>query len=132
MADDSEASTVAGAPAPESDPRALEAEVLRTSLKEASARLERARRERDEYRRKVDHLQTELQSKAAARAGHGPAPAAAPPGRVLLEQERYDDLRQAKRDLVRLLRRLGRPPLGWVLRRQAGYRRLRQRWLREG
>ena len=49
-----------------------------------------------------------------------------------MDQEAHEELRQAKRDLVRLLRRLGRPPMGWMLRRQKGYRRLRQRWLREG
>ena len=88
-----------------------------------TARLDRARRERDEYRSQLDHLQTGT-----------PAPpgAPAPPGKVLVDQEAHEELRQAKRDLVRLLRRLGRPPMGWVLRRQKGYRRLRQRWLREG
>jgi hypothetical protein len=131
MADDSEAPVAAEARAKETESRAPEAEVLRTRVKEVTARLEKMRQERDEYRRQVDHLQTELQAKPAA-APKPVSTSAVPPGKVLLEQERYDDLRQAQRDLVRLLRRLGRPPLGWVLRRQAGYCRLRQRWLREG
>jgi hypothetical protein len=128
MPDDSEAPVTAEAPAKETELRALEAEVLRTRLKEVTARLERTRRERDEYRGQLDHLRTGLQAPSAA-----PAPvASAPPGKVLVDQEAHEQLRQAKRDLVRLLRRLGRPPIGWALRRQKGYRRLRQRWLREG
>jgi len=110
---------------------ASQAGALRSKAKVAPSRLERVRQERDEYRRQVDHLRRELEARQAA----SPQPivvAPVPPGKVLVEQERYDELRQAKRDLVRLLRRLGRPPLGWALRRQSGYRRLRQRWLREG
>jgi len=110
---------------------ASQAGALRSKAKVAPSRLERVRQERDEYRRQVDHLRTELQARQAA-SPQPTAVAPVPPGKVLLEQERYDELRQAKRDLVRLLRRLGRPPLGWALRRQSGYRRLRQRWLREG
>lgn len=93
------------------------------------ARLEKLRRERDEYQRQVQELRAQLPARPP---GVGPAAVSAPPGKVLVDQQGYEELRQAKRDLVRLLRRLGRPPLGWVLRRQSGYRRLRQRWLREG
>jgi hypothetical protein len=93
------------------------------------ARLEKVRRERDEYRRQVQELRAQL---LARHPGVGAGAGGAPPGKVLVEQKAYEDLRLAKRDLVRLLRRLGRPPLGWVLRRQSGYQRLRQRWLREG
>jgi chromosome segregation ATPase len=104
-----------------------ESEVLRTRLKELTARLDRARRERDECRSQLDHLRTELQAPSQAAPS-----AAALPDKVLVDREAHEQLRQAKRDLVRLLRRLGRPPIGWILRRQKGYRRLRQRWLREG
>jgi len=93
------------------------------------ARLEKLRRERDEYRRQVQGLRAQLPARAP---GAGAGAGGAPPGKVVVDQEGYEELRLAKRDLVRLLRRLGRPPLGWVLRRQKGYRRLRQRWLREG
>ncbi|MBN2114838.1 MAG: glycosyltransferase family 4 protein [Acidimicrobiia bacterium] len=93
------------------------------------ARLEKVRRERDDYKRQVQELRAQL---LARPPGVGAGAGGAPPGKVLLDQEGYEELRQAKRDLVRLLRRLGRPPLGWLLRRQSGYRRLRQRWLREG
>jgi len=93
------------------------------------ARLEKVRRERDEYKRQVQELKAQLLARAP---GAGAGAGGAPPGKVLVDQEGYEELRLAKRDLVRLLRRLGRPPLGWVLRRQKGYRRLRQRWLREG
>ncbi len=124
MLDDSEAPVTAEARGKETESAALEAEVLRTRLKEVTTRLEHMRRERDECRSQLDHLRTGLQAP--------PAGAWAPPGKVLVDQEAHEQLRQAKRDLVRLLRRLGRPPIGWVLRRQRGYRRLRQRWLREG
>ena len=93
------------------------------------ARLEKVRRERDLYKRRVQELRARL---LAQPPGVGAGAGGAPPGKVLVDQEAYENLRLAKRDLVRLLRRLGRPPLGWVLRRQTGYRRLRQRWLREG
>lgn len=93
------------------------------------ARLEKLQREGDQYQRQVQELRAQL---LARPPGVVPAAVSAPPGKVLVDQQGYEELRQAKRDLVRLLRRLGRPPLGWVLRRQAGYRRLRQRWLREG
>ena len=123
MADDSEAPATAEARVEGTELRARESEVLRTRLKEVTARLDRTRRERDECRSQLDHLRTGM-----------PAPPAAtvPPGKVLVDLEAHEELRQARRDLVRLLRRLGRPPMGWVLRRQKGYRRLRQRWLREG
>ena len=123
MADDSEAPVTAEARAEGTPGRARESEALRTRLKEVTARLDRTRRERDEYRSQLDRLKTGTSA---------PAGAPAPPNKVLVDQEAHEELRQAKRDLVRLLRRLGRPPMGWVLRRQKGYRRLRQRWLREG
>ncbi|RQW80048.1 MAG: glycosyltransferase, partial [Geobacter sp.] len=95
-----------------------EAGPLRARLKETTVRLERVRGERDQYRSRAARLQTELQVLRAT-----PPAAAIPPGKVLVDQESLEELRRAKRDLVRLLRRLGRPPLGWVLRRQSGYRR---------
>lgn len=99
------------------------------STRKPGARLDKVRRERDEYKRQVQELKAQLLARAP---GAGAGAGGAPPGKVLVDQEDYEELRLAKRDLVRLLRRLGRPPLGWVLRRQKGYRRLRQRWLREG
>jgi hypothetical protein len=132
MPEEPEGPVTAEARAKENELLALEAGVLRTRLKEATARLERIRRERDEYRSQVDHLRTELAARPVSAPFPGPVAGAVPPGKVLVDHERHEELRQAQRDLVRLLRRLGRPPLGWVLRRQKGYRRLRKRWLREG
>ena len=106
-----------------------DAEPATASTRKPGARLEKLRRERDEYKRQVQELRAQL---LARPPGVGAGAGGAPPGKVLLDREGYEELRLAKRDLVRLLRRLGRPPLGWVLRRQTGYRRLRQRWLREG
>jgi len=40
-----------------------------------------------------------------------------------------EDPRRAQWDLVWLLRRLEKPPLGWVLSRRKGFRNLRDRWL---
>lgn len=102
---------------------AAESGPLRSRLKEVTSRLERVRGERDEFRRLSERLLNELQALRTAPPGSG---------KVLVDDAAYEDLRRAKRDLVRLLRRLGRPPLGWVLRRQKGYRQLRERWLREG
>jgi len=136
MAGDPEAAAHAGAPLEEGAAAAGDVEGLHTRLREAAARLDRVRQERDEYRRQADHLRAILPVEAPAGAAPPvatPAPGEVlPPGKVLVDQEGYDRLRQAQRDLVRLLRRLGRPPLGWLLRRQKGYRRLRARWLREG
>jgi glycosyltransferase involved in cell wall biosynthesis len=127
MADDNAMPAPDAMPATSDQPLAPEAEAVRARLGEVTDRLERAERERDEWRSRVDNLQAELRSRPVV-----PLPAAVPPGKVLVDQAGHEELRQAKRDLVRLLRRLGRPPLGWVLRRQKGYRRLRKRWLREG
>jgi len=108
---------------------AAEAEPSPPRTKKPGARLEKVRRERDDYKRQVRELKAQLLARAP---GAGAGAGGAPPGKVLVDQEGYEELRLAKRDLVRLLRRLGRPPLGWVLRRQKGYQRLRARWLREG
>jgi len=57
----------------------------------------------------------------------GPVEAANP--QVSLPRGQHEELLRAQHDLLRLLRRLGRPPLGWILARQKGYRTLRHRWL---
>jgi hypothetical protein len=44
--------------------------------------------------------------------------------------ERHEADRRAERDLRRLLRRLGSGPLGWLVRRRAGFRALEERYLR--
>ena len=106
-----------------------EAEPATAPARKPGPRLEKLRRERDEYQHQAQELRAQL---LARPSGVGTAAVSVPLGKVLVDEARYEELRQAKRDLVRLLRRLGRPPLGWVLHRQAGYRRLRQRWLREG
>ena len=41
------------------------------------------------------------------------------------------ELERARRDLTRLLQRLGRRPHGWLLRRLRAFRRLEERWLRD-
>ena len=118
--------------APAEEPSAgptADAEPATAPTRKPGLRLEKLQRERDEYQRQVQELRAQL---LARPPGVGAGAGGAPPGKVLVDQEAYQELRLAKRDLVRLLRRLGRPPLGWVLRRQSGYRRLRQRWLREG
>jgi glycosyltransferase involved in cell wall biosynthesis len=127
MADDNAMPAAEEVPSSEDQTPAQEAEAVRARLREVAARLERAERENGELQSRLEHLQAELRSRPVV-----PLPAAVPAGKVLVDQAAHEDLRQAKRDLVRLLRRLGRPPFGWVLRRQKGYRRLRQRWLREG
>lgn len=53
----------------------------------------------------------------------------APEGSVVLDEQHYRDLREAHSNLRWLLRRLGQPPFGWLLRRKAGYRALEQRWI---
>ncbi len=106
-----------------------DAEAAMSPRAKLQARLDKARRERDEYKRQVHELRVVL---LARPPGAGAGAGGAPPGKVLVDQKDYEELRLAKRDLVRLLRRLGRPPLGWLVRRQSGYRKLRERWLREG
>jgi glycosyltransferase involved in cell wall biosynthesis len=51
---------------------------------------------------------------------------------VVVDPERHEELWRAKRELLWLLRRLEKPPLGWLLSRRKGYRRLRDRWLGGG
>ncbi len=41
------------------------------------------------------------------------------------------ELERARRDLTRLLQRLGRRPYGWIFRRLRAFRRLEERWLRD-
>jgi hypothetical protein len=52
-----------------------------------------------------------------------------PADRVMSASERASYLEGAERDLVLLLRRLGRPPLGTVFRRRPSFRTLEQRYL---
>jgi len=52
-----------------------------------------------------------------------------PEGKVLVSREVYDDLREAKRNLRWLLRRLGSGPFGWFIRGRSGYKNLASRWL---
>jgi hypothetical protein len=48
-----------------------------------------------------------------------------------VSEERLERLARAERDLERLLRRLGRAPQGWLIRRTRGYRNLAERYLDE-
>ncbi|MEN8240179.1 MAG: hypothetical protein ABFR53_13375 [Actinomycetota bacterium] len=50
-------------------------------------------------------------------------------GSVTVSKEEYDDLREAKRNLLWLLNRIGTGPLGWLARTRPGYRNLASRWL---
>ena len=52
-----------------------------------------------------------------------------PAGRVMSPSERASYLEGAERDLILLLRRLGRPPLGTLFRRRPSFRTLEQRYL---
>lgn len=52
-----------------------------------------------------------------------------PADRAMSPPERAAYLEGAERDLVLLLRRLGRPPLGALLRRRPSFRTLEQRYL---
>jgi hypothetical protein len=51
--------------------------------------------------------------------------------KAVLERDRYEQLRTAQRDLVWLLRKLSRPPLGWLMARRPGFRKLQVRWREE-
>jgi hypothetical protein len=51
--------------------------------------------------------------------------------KAVLERDRYEELRTAHRDLIWLLRRLSKPPLGWVMTRRGGFRKLMKRWREE-
>ena len=59
-------------------------------------------------------------AQAPASVGAGPAVAGSP---------QHEDLSRAERDLIWLLRRLETPPLGWILSRRKGFRKLRNRWV---
>jgi len=50
---------------------------------------------------------------------------------ITLARSEVERLRRADRDLRWLLTRLGTGPLGWLLRRRRGYRRLAERHLPE-
>ena len=97
MTQDRESPTAPG----EGEAPAREAEALRIRVRELTTRLERMRLERDESRNLLAQLRHGVPPPAAA-----PAPtsvAQIPPGKVLVNQEELEDLRRAKRDLVRLL-----------------------------
>ncbi len=51
--------------------------------------------------------------------------------KAVLERDRYERLRSAQRDLIWLLRKLSRPPLGWVMARRPGFAKLQARWREE-
>ena len=64
-----------------------------------------------------------------ARERNAPKRMVVPEGKVLISREVYDDLREAKRKLRWLLRRLSSGPLGWFVRGRSGYKNLASRWL---
>jgi hypothetical protein len=102
----------------ENDLLALEAEVLRARAKGFDARLARLEQEKERWRDEADHLRGELKKIRAAAAG-----------KVMADPERYEELKEARRDLNWLLRRLHNSPMGWAFGMFKGFRRLEERWL---
>lgn len=46
-----------------------------------------------------------------------------------IDSETISQLQEAERDLIYLMRRLSRPPLGWIMRLRPGFRVLQNRYL---
>jgi len=101
----------------ENDLLALQAQVHRARAREQAASLGELQGDCARLQDEVNHLRGVIQEERAAMAS-----------KAVLDRGRYEELRTAQRDLIWLLRRLSRPPLGWVMARRAGFRKLQQRW----
>ena len=102
----------------ENDLLALEAQVLRARAKGFDGQVARFEQEQERLRDEVAHLREEIQKTRGALAG-----------KVLADPERYEELKEARRDLNWLLRRLSHSPLGWAFGMFKGFSRLEERWL---
>lgn len=101
----------------ENDLLALQAQVHRARAREHAGILGELQGECARLQDEVNHLRGVIKEERAAIAA-----------KAVLERDRYEELRNAHRDLIWLLRRLSRPPLGWVMARRAGFRKLQRRW----
>jgi hypothetical protein len=104
----------------ENDLLALQAQVHRARTREHAEIVSGLQAECARLRDEVDHLRGVIAEERASLAA-----------KAVLERERYEELRTAHRDLIWLLRRLSRPPLGWVMARRPGFRKLLTHWGKE-
>ena len=82
----------------------------------------------DQLRKENDLLAAEAQVVRARASGHRQE--VEDLEAELAEARRQNkELERARRDLVRLLQRLGSRPHGWLIRRVRAFRRLEERWL---
>ena len=102
----------------ENDLLGLEAQVLRARARGSAARVTQLEQEREHLRDEVEHLRGEIHKIREASAG-----------KVIVDPERYEELKHARRDLNWLLRRMSHSLLGWAFGMLKGYRRLEERWL---
>lgn len=104
----------------ENDLLALQAQVHRSREREHAEVVAGLQAECARLQDEVAHLRGVISEERAALAA-----------KAVLERERYEELRTAHRDLIWLLRRLAKPPLGWVMTRRKGFRKLMRRWREE-
>lgn len=94
---------------------------FRVDAEPASIRMENEllRWENEHLRARIKQLQK----------GETKATTKAPQGMRLVSVDEHKELVAARQHLERVLRRLGRAPHGWIIRRTTAYKNLEQRWL---
>lgn len=104
----------------ENDLLALQAQVQRSRTREHAEVVAGLQAECARLQDEVDHLRGVIAQERADLAA-----------KAVLERDRYERLRTAQRDLVWLLRKLSRPPFGWLMARRPGFRKVLARWREE-
>lgn len=78
--------------------------------------------------RRLALLRLENQSLRAHLAAENPGSRIAGLDDAVVPAAELETLQRARKDLRWLLKRLGRGPIGWIVRRREGFRRLEQDW----
>jgi hypothetical protein len=78
--------------------------------------------------RELELLALENQALRAHLASDGGERRIAGPEDAVLAKTEFDELQRARKDLRWVLRRIDSSPIGWLVRRRPGFRRLYEDW----